>query len=84
MFGGIAFMVGDNMAVGVYGSELMARLGPDGATAAAGEEHVRRMEMAGRTMKGYVLVDEAGLADDEALAAWVARCVEHAESLPPK
>ena len=84
MFGGIAFMVGGNMAVGVTGTELMARVGKDGVTAALAEDHVRPMEMGGRTMKGYVLVDEAGLQDDAALQSWVARCVEHAESLPPK
>ena len=84
MFGGIAFMVGDHMALGVYGTDLMARLGRDGAAEAAAGERARPMEMAGRTMKGYVLVDAAGLEDDAALESWVARCVEHAESLPPK
>ena len=84
MFGGIAFMVGGNMACGVYGNDLMARLGKDGAAEAAAGEDARPMQMAGRTMKGYVLVDAAALADDAALTVWVARCVEFAESLPPK
>ena len=84
MFGGIAFMVGENMAVGVIGSDLMARLGKEGADAALAEEGVRRMDFTGKPMKGYVFVDESALTDDGALANWVARCVEHAESLPPK
>nr|MBA3585773.1 TfoX/Sxy family protein [Gemmatimonadota bacterium] len=30
MFGGIAFMVGDRIAVGIVGDDLMVRVGPDG------------------------------------------------------
>ena len=84
MFGGIAFMVGGNMAVGVIGTDLMARLGDAGATAALAEEHVRPMDFTGRVSKNMVYVGEQAIADDAALRDWVARCVERAESLPPK
>ena len=84
MFGGIAFMVGGNMAVGVIGSDLMARIGPEAAAAALAEDGVRPMDFTGKPMKNMVYVDESVTADDGALDAWVARCVEHAESLPPK
>jgi TfoX/Sxy family transcriptional regulator of competence genes len=84
MFGGIAFMVGGNMACGIMGDALLARVGADATDAALEEPHTRPAEMGGRTMKGYVLVDPEGIADDESLQAWVDRCVEFAESLPPK
>ena len=45
---------------------------------------VRPMDFTGKPMKNMVYVDESVTADDAALDAWVARCVEHAESLPPK
>jgi len=39
MFGGIAFMVGGNMAVGVIGEDLMVRLDPADAQRALAEPH---------------------------------------------
>jgi TfoX/Sxy family transcriptional regulator of competence genes len=84
MFGGIAFMVGGNMACGVTGDDVLARVGPDAGEDALDEPHVHPMEMGGRRMKGYVRVASDGVADDEALQAWVDRCAAFAESLPPK
>jgi TfoX/Sxy family transcriptional regulator of competence genes len=84
MFGGIAWMVGDHMACGIMGDALLARLGPEGADAAVAEPHVEHAEMGGRLMKGYVLVQPEGLADDESLQGWVDRSVAFAEGLPPK
>ena len=84
MFGGVAFMVGGNMACGVVGERLMLRLGEDGATTALEEQHVEPMDFTGRPMSTMVYVEPAGVATDAALAGWVARAVSFAESLPPK
>jgi TfoX/Sxy family transcriptional regulator of competence genes len=84
MFGGIAFMLEGNMCAGVTGDELMVRVSPEGADDAASEPHARIMEMGGRPMRGFVVVSPAGIEDDDALAAWVARGADHAASLPPK
>jgi hypothetical protein len=35
-------------------------------------------------MRGWLRVDAAAVADDEALATWVARGTAYARSLPPK
>lgn len=40
--------------------------------------------MPGRTMKDWVVLPKAVVADDEALDAWVARAGAFAASLPPK
>jgi TfoX/Sxy family transcriptional regulator of competence genes len=84
MFGGVAFLVNGNMAVGVVKSELMVRVGPDAHAAALREPHARPMDFAKRPMKGFVFVAEAGLAEDAQLSAWVERGVRFAASLPPK
>jgi TfoX/Sxy family transcriptional regulator of competence genes len=85
MFGGIAWMLDGNMACGIMGGDaLLARLGTDGAVSALDEPHTRPAVMGERTMKGYLIVDPAGVDDDESLQGWVDRCVEFAESLPPK
>ena len=41
MFGGIAFMLHGNMAVGVSGDELMVRVGPEGYDEALAQPHAR-------------------------------------------
>jgi TfoX/Sxy family transcriptional regulator of competence genes len=84
MFGGIAFMVRGNMACGIRGDALLARVGADGADAALDEDHAHPAVMGGRTMKGYVQVEPEGIADEESLQMWIDRCVDFAESLPPK
>jgi TfoX/Sxy family transcriptional regulator of competence genes len=84
MFGGIAFMIGGNMAVGVIDDDLMVRLDPADAEKALGEPHARPMDFTGRPMKGMLFVDSAGTAADEDLASWAEAGADFAASLPPK
>ena len=84
MFGGIGFMLNGNMACGVSGDALMARVAPDDYEAALNQPHVRVFPSGERPMRGWVLVDPAGLATDSDLEYWVWQGVAVAESLPPK
>ncbi|HEX2096065.1 MAG TPA: TfoX/Sxy family protein [Solirubrobacterales bacterium] len=84
MFGGIAFMVAGNMAVGIVGEDLMVRLGSEDAERALAEPHVRPMDFTGRPMKSMVFVGPQGTASDEDLAGWVDAGADHASSLPAK
>ncbi len=84
MFGGIAFMLHGNMAVGVSGDELMVRVGPDRYDDALAQPHARVFDMNGRVMRGWVVVASEGIADDAALDAWIQRGADYARSLPPK
>lgn len=84
MFGGLAFMVHGNMAVGVRNSELMVRVGTDAFEDAVAEQGAHRMDMGSKQMRGWVGVDSASLTTEDALRTWVDRGVAFAESLPPK
>jgi TfoX/Sxy family transcriptional regulator of competence genes len=84
MFGGIAFLVAGNMACGVMRDDLMVRMEPDAAAALESEPGVRRFDMGGRPMKGWLLVAPEASADDGDLERWVRRGEEFAASLPPK
>lgn len=84
MFGGIAFMLAGNMAVGVIGEDLMVRLDPADAEEALREPHTRPMDFTGKPMKNMVYVDPQGTASDEDLAQWVEAGADYAASLPPK
>ena len=83
MFGGIAWMVGGNMACGVLGDELIVRLGDEGERALE-EPHTRPFDFTGRPMTGILMVGSPALEGDAGLRAWVERGVAFAESLPPK
>lgn len=84
MFGGIAFMLDGNMAVGVSGDELMVRTGPDRVDEVLAHPHARIFDMSGRPMNGWVLVAPPGTADDADLASWLELGASFARSLPPK
>src|SRR5262249_53238428 len=84
MFGGLAFLLDGNLAVGVRGDDLMVRGGRDGVEDALGRPPARESWMGDRLMKGWILVAPDGVAADEDLAAWVARGTAFARSLPAK
>ena len=75
MVGGLSFMVSGRMCCGVTSSGLMVRLGSDGAVRALDEPHVRPMELGGKRVAAFVVVDPEGYADDAALAAWLGRAL---------
>jgi TfoX/Sxy family transcriptional regulator of competence genes len=85
MFGGLAFMVGGNMAVGVSGDELMVRVGKDAHEATVSLPGARIFDLsASRPMIGWLVVAPEGFATEADFEAWVRRGVDYAASLPPK
>jgi TfoX/Sxy family transcriptional regulator of competence genes len=85
MFGGLAFLVGGNMAVAASGQGgLMLRADPDQSEELASRPHAGRMVMRGKEMNGWLRVDSAGIESDDDLARWVDIGVRYASSLPPK
>jgi TfoX/Sxy family transcriptional regulator of competence genes len=84
MVGGLSFLVNGNMCCGVTGTALMVRVGAEGREQALGEPYVRPMEFAGRALSGFVCVDPAGFAADDALARWVQRGLDFVAGLPAK
>jgi len=84
MFGGLTFLIDGNMACGVSKDNLMIRIGRDATGAALARPNVRMLDMAGRPMKGWVLVESAGTESDDDLRRWVGQGVTFAQSLPPK
>lgn len=83
MFGGLAFMLDGYMCCGVVGSDLMLRLGIDGADGALARPHVRPMDFTGKPLAGTVYVAPAGLRG-VALRRWVERASAFVRTLPPK
>jgi TfoX/Sxy family transcriptional regulator of competence genes len=85
MFGGLAFLIGGNMSVGVSGQGgLMVRVDPKETDALLAEPHARPFEMRGRAMRGWLRVDPEGVRTKRELEPWVKRGVAYARSLPAK
>ena len=86
MFGGLGWMIGGNMAVGVMRTDqLVVRIEPEESEAALREPHVHRFGRPGRkAMTGFVLVEPEGVEDDAALERWVDVGAARAASMPPK
>jgi hypothetical protein len=83
MFGGLAFMTGGHLTVGVYGDGLIARIGAEDMDAATAQPGVRPFDMTGRPMRGIVVIDNAVL-DDKALDRWIVQARSYTAGLPPK
>ncbi len=85
MFGGLAFLIGGNMAVAASGQGgIMVRVDPAESDALVSATPAAPMEMRGRQMPGWLRLATDDVASDAALAEWVDRGVAYARSLPPK
>jgi TfoX/Sxy family transcriptional regulator of competence genes len=85
MFGGLAFMLGGNMAVcASREGGILVRIDP------AEREHLLAttaafpMVMGGRTMKGFLRVEPDDVRTEDQLATWVRRGAAYARALPAK
>ena len=85
MFGGLAFLVGGNMAVAASGQGgLLVRVDPSESERLVSTTRAARMQMRGREMDGWLRVGGGDVEADSELARWVRTGVEYARSLPAK
>lgn len=85
MFGGLAFLIGGNMAIAASGEGgLLVRVDPDRSDRLVASTGARPMEMRGRAMRGWLRVDAEDVRTKRQLAKWVDIGVAYARSLPAK
>jgi TfoX/Sxy family transcriptional regulator of competence genes len=85
MFGGLAFLIGGNMAIAASGQGgLLVRVDPEDSDELVATTKASLMEMRGRSMKGWLRVDAEDVRTKDELAAWVGRGTTYARSLPAK
>jgi TfoX/Sxy family transcriptional regulator of competence genes len=85
MFGGLAFLIDDKMAVSTSSKGgLLLRIDPSLTTSLVREPHIRRYEMRGREMDGWLRLDAEVLQTDDELRHWIGHGLRYARSLPPK
>jgi TfoX/Sxy family transcriptional regulator of competence genes len=85
MFGGLAFLLHGNMAVSASGQGgLLVRVDPARTADLVDEPLVRRFEMRGREMDGWLRVDASAVTKDADLRRWADVGLAYAAVLPPK
>src|SRR5688572_4505501 len=83
MFGGVCFLLGDNMLCGASKPGFMFRVGKAQHAKALSRRGASPIVMNGRSLDGFVWVDPAA-CDARALRSWVALAQAYVNALPPK
>jgi TfoX N-terminal domain len=85
MFGGLAFLIGGNMAISASGQGgVLVRVDPADTERLTGSTAATVAVMRGRPMPGWLRVGAAEVDSDEGLIPWVERGTAYARSLPAK
>jgi hypothetical protein len=85
MFGGLAFLIGGNMAVAASGQGgVLVRVDPADSETLVATTNARPMEMRGRTMRGWLRIDSDDVRAKPELSKWVELGATYARSLPAK
>lgn len=84
MFGGHGLLVNGNMSVGIQQDYLIIRVGKDAWEDALSQPGAKEMDFTGRSMRGWVMIHNDELADDQYLKKWVDTGLNFAASLPAK
>jgi hypothetical protein len=85
MFGGLAFLIGGNMAVAASGQGgLLVRADPAESDRLVTTTGAQPMEMRGREMRGWLRVEPHDVRTKRQLAKWARIGAGYARSLPAK
>jgi TfoX/Sxy family transcriptional regulator of competence genes len=85
MFGGLAFLVGGNMAIAASGQGgILVRANPAESDALVEQTKAELAVMRGRPMSGWLRVDTEHLRTKRELASWVEIGTTYARTLPAK
>jgi TfoX N-terminal domain len=85
MFGGLAFLIGGNMAIAASGQGgVLVRVDPAHSDTLVATTKAHLMEMRGRQMQGWLRVDPDDVHTKRQLAKWVELGTAYARSLPAK
>ncbi len=85
MFGGLAFLVGGNMAIAASGrGGILVRVGPDRSDQLVATTKASVAVMGGRRMPGWLRVEPEDVGTKRQLVKWVDLGVGFARSLPEK
>jgi len=76
MFRGVTFMVNGKMCISAGNDEMMCRIDPDVFEAAVEKPGCRPMVHNGRTMKGFVFVNEESIRNKKEFNYWISLALD--------
>ncbi|MBI5771220.1 MAG: TfoX/Sxy family protein [Verrucomicrobia bacterium] len=84
MFGGIAWLLHGKMCVGIWHDSLVVRCDPTEWPKHLAKPYVREMDITGRSMKGWLLVEPPALRTRVSLKRWLEVSRSYVSTLPAK
>lgn len=84
MFGGIAYFLKGNLCVGIYKDKLIVRLDPTTMFDLLKKPHTHPFDITGRPMRGWIMVEPAGLKRSASLKFWIQQALSYVSKLPKK
>src|ERR1700758_712975 len=85
MFGGLAFLIGGNMAIAASGQGgLLVRCDPDESDSIVAKSKAELMVMRGKAMQGWLRVGAENVKTERELKRWIETGAGYARSLPAK
>ena len=84
MFGGVGFLLNGNMCVGIWKDSLVVRFDRKEHDETLFLQHVKPFDITGKVMRGWALIEPAGLKPTDALKKWVGRSATFVNALPAK
>ena len=76
MMGGLVFMYNEKMCLGIIKDELMCRIDPAKHDIEVEKNGCRTMDFTKRPMKGYILIEEAGMRTKKEFDYWINLALE--------
>lgn len=76
MMGGVCFMVNNKICVGVDRDRLLARVGELNYESSLKKKSVKKMDITGRPLRGFVLVGKNAIDTEDGLEYWIILCLE--------
>jgi len=84
IFGGFGYMLNGNMCMGILNTTLMIRVGVETANTLLKEPHVRPMDLTGKIMKGWAMLEPKAISKDQDMERYCRLSVEFVKTLPKK
>lgn len=82
MFGGVCFFVRGHIAVGVFGDGMLVRVAPHRHAELLAEPGITPLASLPNRMRGFVVIDESLLDDDDAIEVWLDQALAFNRELP--
>ena len=84
MMGGFGYLLNGNMCFGIHKNSLIIRVGTETAAKIIRPPNVRWMDLTGKVMKAWVMVEAEALKEEDELEGYCQLAITFVKTLPKK